>query len=360
MPFYATPYIYTDVVNTTYTDKPAVVEAPWAHWLFETLQQEGLQSPMFAKEFSDWVRDSPSLGLDIGRVRSLYHWADKVAVDPILGIRLYRRMEQRALGILAPLGWHAPNLREIVNITGRFACLVSGNGDFIVGPSADNSNNQTMTYRPRAHTIPPNRHQSLAVTATVVGSIREIMRRPDSILGLGLPRSLDKTAISKALDCQTFDNGRDHELTIVVNGELLDDPIGGRDERLYLVLLNHAVAREAEVNRYRGLSDDIGTFIRAAGFNKAGITQFCKQQGIHPRELQRTLAAQGLSFRQLRLKETRDMAMSMLLQSDLSVSDIAAHLGYAESASFARACVGWFGRSPSELRKSGLLSGTSQ
>mgnify|MGYP000494549130 FL=1 len=347
-------------MNATHTDKSAVVEAPWAHWLFETLQQEGLQSPAFAKEFSDWVSDSPSLGLDIGRVRSLYHWADKVAADPILGVRLYQRLEQRALGILAPLCWHAPNLREIVNITGRFACLVSGNGDFIVGPSSDDTGNLTLTYRPRAHTIPPNRHQSLVVTATVIGSIQEIVGRPDSILGLGLPHSLNKTAISKALSCHTFNNGRDHELTIIVNGGLLDDPIGGRDEQLYLVLLNHAIAREAEVHRYRGLSDDIGAFVRAAGFNKADITQFCKQQGIHPRELQRTLAAQGLSYRQLRQKETRDMAMSMLLQSNLSVSDIAAHLGYAESASFARACVGWFGRSPSELRKSGLLSNVDQ
>jgi len=353
-----TPFAYGWPVNEFYARNQPVVEATWTQWLFGAFELVGLHGRTLTAEFSDLVNERSSLGLDIGRVRSLYHWADKTIADPVLGIRLYQQMEQRAWGVLAPLAWHAPSLREIVNIVSRFTCLISGNGDFVVSPAEDKSVSSAhlaLVYRPRAHTIPPNRHQSLAVTATVLGAIRSMTRRPDSVVALGLPASLDKVAVGRALECQTFDNGSHTELTLIINGELLDVPINGRDERLYSLVLNHAIARESEVNRYRGLSDDIGAFVRAEGFNRADIKHFCDQQGLHPRELQRTLAAQGLTFRQLRQKETRDMAVAMLLQTDHSISAIAAHLGYAESASFARACAAWFGRSPSELRKSGWL-----
>ncbi len=361
-------------MSEIYSKKQLTVESTWTQWLLQAFKQSGFQNEQFMKEFGDLLDDAPTMGVDIGRIRSVYHWVDKMSDDPILGVRLSQLSEQRSLGVLSPLGWHAPNLREILNVLVRFYCVISGNADFLFLQSAsqewvnpeeaeqDAATEQSNTahvhlcYQPRTHTIPPNRHQSLLVTCVTLNSIRAMTRRPDSVVALGLPRVLDPIAIGASLNCVTYNNNSDTDFTLIINGKLLDVPINGRDERLYSVVFNHAIARENEVNQYRGLADDIGAFVRSHGFNQADMVKFCELKGLHPRELQRTLSAQGLTFRQLRQKETRDMAMSMLMQGNDSISQIALALGYSEPASFARACTSWFDRSPSELRKSGWMS----
>lgn len=339
-------------------DKQFIVEPTWTHWLLQAVGQLGLKDEGFLREFVELVDDTPSLSLDIGRVRSVYHRIDKMANDPLLGVKLSQLSDQRALGIISPLCWHSPTLRDTIHNLIRFLCIVSGNGEFVLTTPLETPENRDdiqITYRPRAYTIPPNRHQSLLVTSKVVSNIRAMTRQQDSIVRMGIPAVLNAEAVGKALSCETYIHKVQTEITLQLRGDLLDKPIEGRDEELYSVVLNHAISREKEINRYQGLADDIGAFIRNNGFNTADIVQFCSQQGLHKRELQRTLAAQGLSFRQIRQKETRDMALSLLMHSDKSISDIAAQLGYAEPASFARACASWFERSPSDVRKSGWI-----
>lgn len=345
----------------TFTQADLTVNSTWTHWLLQTIKHIGLVGPDASGEFAELVNDAPSLALDIGRIRSVYHWIDGLANDPLLGVRLSQMIDQRALGVLSPLGWHAPNVREIVNILIRFYCLVSGNGDFdLIAPPVDagRPGDLQIRYRPRVHSIPPNRHQSLLVTCTVLNSLRLMARNHHVVRTMGVPSTLDAEAIGQAVSCKTHPHDSDSELTLSIRGDLLDTAIGGRDDQLYSIVMNHAIARAREVNRYMGLSEDICQFVRSAGFSNADMLTFCEHNGLHPRELQRTLAEQGLSFRGLRQRETRDRALSMLIESSASISDIAATLGYSESASFARACNSWFDRSPSDIRKGGWIAGT--
>jgi AraC-like DNA-binding protein len=74
--------------------------------------------------------------------------------------------------------------------------------------------------------------------------------------------------------------------------------------------------------------------------------------GLHPRTLLRRLRQEATTFEVIKDEVRRDLAFHYLAQSDITLTEIAARLHYAEPAAFSRACRKWVGTSPSKLRRS--------
>ncbi|GAB5535912.1 MAG: hypothetical protein Rubg2KO_21610 [Rubricoccaceae bacterium] len=73
--------------------------------------------------------------------------------------------------------------------------------------------------------------------------------------------------------------------------------------------------------------------------------------GLSARSLQRHLAAENTSFREVLDTHRHDMAKRRLATSTFSLSEIAAEIGYADQAVFSRAFQRWESVSPSSWRK---------
>ena len=95
--------------------------------------------------------------------------------------------------------------------------------------------------------------------------------------------------------------------------------------------------------RVRGLIHDPG-----GGFRR--IEEVAAAMRRSPRTLKRQLGAQGVRFSALREDELRLEAVTLLRSEDLSLAEIAARLGYANTTSFERAFLRWTGRRPAKLR----------
>lgn len=76
-----------------------------------------------------------------------------------------------------------------------------------------------------------------------------------------------------------------------------------------------------------------------------------KLMHLSGRTLKRRLAAQGCSFSELLEQERRKRAQLLLSSSQLSLSEIAERLGYANLANFARAYRRWTGQTPMTYRR---------
>jgi AraC-like DNA-binding protein len=76
-----------------------------------------------------------------------------------------------------------------------------------------------------------------------------------------------------------------------------------------------------------------------------------RQFRIHPKTLQRRLAAEGTSFAALVDDVRRDTVRAYLRDTDMSLSHMARELGYAEQSVLTRACRRWFGSTPAVLRQ---------
>jgi AraC-like DNA-binding protein len=73
--------------------------------------------------------------------------------------------------------------------------------------------------------------------------------------------------------------------------------------------------------------------------------------GIHPRTLQRRLREEGVSFEAIKDEVRRDIALRYLRQPGVSLTRVAAMVGYSEPSVLSRSCYRWFAASPRQLRK---------
>jgi AraC-like DNA-binding protein len=73
-----------------------------------------------------------------------------------------------------------------------------------------------------------------------------------------------------------------------------------------------------------------------------------RRLGMSPRSLQRHLAAEGTSFKEVLSEARIDLARSYLAGGRASVTDVAFVLGFADTSTFSRAFKRWTGTSPSE------------
>ncbi|MFN7572737.1 MAG: AraC family transcriptional regulator [Betaproteobacteria bacterium] len=73
--------------------------------------------------------------------------------------------------------------------------------------------------------------------------------------------------------------------------------------------------------------------------------------GLHPRTLNRRLAAEGVNFRQIKASAQFEAARLLLRSTDLPLEAVGAALGYAELSSFSRSFTAWAGCSPSVWRR---------
>jgi AraC-like DNA-binding protein len=81
------------------------------------------------------------------------------------------------------------------------------------------------------------------------------------------------------------------------------------------------------------------------------LDEVSAQCGVSPRTLMRQLRAEGNSFQALLDADRKQRAQWLLQQEHLSVEDIAAQLGYADTSNFSRTVRRWFGVNPRELRQ---------
>jgi AraC-like DNA-binding protein len=75
--------------------------------------------------------------------------------------------------------------------------------------------------------------------------------------------------------------------------------------------------------------------------------------GLHPRALQRRLAAQGTHFSALLDAHRHALALTLLRQGTLPLAALARQLGYADQSVFNQAFRRWTGQSPGRLRRQG-------
>jgi AraC-like DNA-binding protein len=129
----------------------------------------------------------------------------------------------------------------------------------------------------------------------------------------------------------------------------LDHRIRGADPKTYAALVaaaespqsGHAVTFAAEARRA------IRAMIFTSSASEANLAHLFK---LHPRTLRRKLRAEGASVRELVGEARRELAHHLLRDTALSVSEIAAVLGYSDVTVFARAFRKWATKSPREWR----------
>lgn len=138
---------------------------------------------------------------------------------------------------------------------------------------------------------------------------------------------------------------------LVVAARQLAFPIRHADPQLLQTLLQHATGVLAMIDQHENVTRKVKNLLRLQ-LNDALPRKetIASQLGMTARTLQRRLSEEGTSFQVLVNELRRELAEYYLLQTPLSVDEIGARLGFAESRSFHRSFKLWTGMTPGQFR----------
>lgn len=83
---------------------------------------------------------------------------------------------------------------------------------------------------------------------------------------------------------------------------------------------------------------------------KCTIAHIAQLLGVHERTLNRRLLAEGATFKDVRDEVRYGMSRQLLLNTSMTLTEIAAALGYADASAFLRAFARWSGQTPQRWR----------
>lgn len=142
--------------------------------------------------------------------------------------------------------------------------------------------------------------------------------------------------------------------SVVFEAALLDMPMAQGDPEVLAVIDPYAEQFLQTLSRDRSLAEAVQRVIAAAlpgGDLELGAS--ARALGLSPRTLQRRLRDEGTSHRQILDRVRHERALRLLRRDELTVDQIADHLGFSEPSAFHRAFRRWTGRTPTDQRRRG-------
>lgn len=98
--------------------------------------------------------------------------------------------------------------------------------------------------------------------------------------------------------------------------------------------------------------DAVSTLIvRSLPAGAATLDRIASLMVLHPRTLQRRLALEGKTFESLVDDTRRELALSLLANTDVPLSEVSRQLGYSEPSTLTRSCKRWFSVTPLAKRR---------
>jgi AraC-like DNA-binding protein len=140
------------------------------------------------------------------------------------------------------------------------------------------------------------------------------------------------------------------ETFIAFPTQWLARPVSGADPMLYRILqqqVNHLTEGSDTAtfrSTVRGMARSLLLMRRCSANEVAALF------GVHRRTLHRHLKAEGVTFEGLVEEVRSDLALELLADGHMPLSQVSAALGYADASAFSRAFQRWFGESPTHWR----------
>ena len=328
------------------------IEGEWVNSLLNTFASLGLNLKTITQNFEEIEngRVFTNQRLEVSIVRKIWHRADRLAKDPLLGVKVGTLLNNRALGVLSPVIWHSPTVRDVIENIKRFQTLISESGRYHINEKLiDNEPSLYCEYVAVESSVPINHHQILAVVAHTIELLRAITSGTFKINKLYVPKSLNAELLTKNLRIKVISHNSN--FAICFQSNQIDNPFLGVDNNLYQINLAYAEELLRVKNASITLINSVKFLIKDSGLSLANIEFVESSLRLNKRTLQRTLTQYGTSFRQLKEEVLKEETVRLLLKQSLDMEALATYLGYSEPSAFYRAFKTWYKMTPKQFYK---------
>lgn len=326
--------------------QPHLIANTWINSLLNQLEKTGISLTAVSERLPELelqhIRDGQRI--DINQVRQIWHIADDLAQDPLLGYKIGSNISLKALGVLTPILMHSPTPRHSLENIVQYANLIT---ESILFSLEEREGYLVFEVTPVAGSIRENPHHVVSMLVNMFTMSNQMGVRGNRIEKMTLPDSLDLEFLSQHMK-QNIEGRAQPPYGIYFTVQGQDDILPGSDNHLYQ--LNKAYAEELIQQKRAGndLLESIKQLIIEQGYQRANVDRVTDQLGISKRSLQRQLAEAKTSFRNLKEEVIKDRALLLIAQADIAIDQISVELGYSEVSAFHRAFKGWFGVTPKE------------
>lgn len=268
--------------------------------------------------------------------------------DPCLGLHWAEAYPRGAAGVLGYLLGNATSVREGLQTISRYVAL---HLDPVEVAFVEYEDGGRLEWRfPASFTAPRTQYTSF-VMALMVINLRRYIGSHWSPMGV----ELEHRALPCAADvARIFGGNARFDCTanaINFRASVLDLKSANADPRLFELIRGLGDRLLAE----RRANTDIvevtrRTIVRELESGRSTLEAIAEVLGMPPRVLQTRLAALGATFEDVLQDTRRQLAETMLRDSDLPLTEIAILLGFSELSAFTRAATRWFGMPPRLFR----------
>ncbi|WP_372350268.1 AraC family transcriptional regulator [Streptomyces sp. KL116D] len=276
---------------------------------------------------------------------------------PDLGLRMAARQDIAMLGSLAVAVQHSPTLGDALECTSRYLFVHSRSLSLTLGADpAGEPGTAALLYGPASSSGPVQGtdcglgfvHRAIRFLVGGGYGLRgvELPYRPAAPPGrheefFGAPVRIGRLARAAALRVPT---------------RLLHHAMGDVNENLRRLAL--AFLAEQAPGRVSTVTPQVRAAVQESlGTRPVATHTVATLLSLHPRTLQRRLAAEGTSFGAVVDDVRRHTARRLLTTTDLPIGQIAALLGFAEQSALSRAARRWWDASPRAVRAAGPTGG---
>lgn len=327
-------------------------DAVWARQLIAELKERGIAVPklLSASGLSRHKLDRDDYRVPFKNTAMFFELAADAAGDDSLGLHFAQSRDPRDAGLIGYVGLSSATVGDAIKNMARYRRVANAAAAEFDTSRLDNEGVIRWRFeRPAAVTIRQYREFGAAnfLRALRLWAGREF--RPLSVAFVH-PRNSSLKEFDRFFGCSVTFAAPANEIVLKIKD--LQLPIYSADDRLLGILRRQCEQALSELGTQattlveqveREVADRL-----AKGEAKLNIV--AKSLGMGPRTLARRLSELDTSFKIIVENLRQALAVRYLTNSDLSLTDIAFLLGYAEISVFTHAFKRWKGQSPLAFR----------
>ncbi len=268
--------------------------------------------------------------------------------DPDLGLHLGEKAFAFPGHILFILMLNAPTIKDAIEKFCRYFNLLN---DITTPLFSFNSNLATLSIHFHTNDFKPSRQIFEGILAAYTSVLHRVSEKTIKFDGVYFvhPRPRDISEHQRVFDAPLFFDQAENKLTF--NTKHLDLPLQLSNKEVLETLEQLAQKLQQRLYAYGPWSDKVSRIMmnRLKG-EKTDIESIARKLAVSPRNLQKQLKNEGVTYQKLLDHVRKEQAVYFLEKTNIAISEIAFLLGYSEQSVFSRAFKRWVGSSPGQFR----------
>ncbi|WP_367138338.1 AraC family transcriptional regulator ligand-binding domain-containing protein [Saccharothrix sp. HUAS TT1] len=268
---------------------------------------------------------------------------------PDLGLRVAARQDFGMLGPLAPAIRNSPTVADALESTSRYLFLHARSVSLALVDDPHGAPDLVALH----YGVPPDAPVGAQAIDLGLGflhrSITYLLGRPYGLRSVELPHTPTiPVAVYEEFFGVTVHTGQPAPLLRLPRA-LLRRPLARGDERVWRLAL--AFLAEQDPGGASLTARVRGVLTRSLGTVAPEIGAVARLVDLHPRTVQRRLAAEGTTFAAVLDEVRREAAKRYLTTTNVPMSQVAGMLGLSEQSALSRCCRRWWGSTPTAVRR---------